>query len=258
MMISYLPIDEREWHVYALSDPRAPGVPRYVGVTFRGVARRVVEHTCRARTGGRTHRDCWLRSLLTAGVEPNVDVVQSGRGEGWQDAERSWIAKHRPTLVNATDGGDGAPGLVCSESAKAAMSRARRGKTYAPGRVPGMLGRTHSPEARAKIADAGRGRAHTPQSKALLSAARSGKALSKGHRAKLRERKLGGTLTPEHRQKIAASTTTRVPVRCIETGEVYPSVTAAARALGANESSVYQACRRGVRCRGVHLERISL
>ena len=256
-MTSYRSIEERAWHIYVLSDPRAAGVPRYIGVTFRGVARRVVEHVCRARTGGRTHRDCWLRSLLAAGVEPAVDVVQSGRGEGWQEAERSWIAKHRQALVNSTDGGEGAPGLVCSDEAKAAMSLARRGKKYAPGRVPAMLGRSHSVEAKAKIADAGRGRAHTSHSKALLSAAHAGKALSKEHRAKLRDSKLGGTLTPEHRQKIAASTKGRAPVRCVETGEVFPSITAAARSLKATESGVSQACARGCRCSGVHLERVA-
>jgi len=46
--------------------------------------------------------------------------------------------------------------------------------------------------------------------------------------------------------------TNRKPVFCIEMEQTYPSVTAAAKALGVNEASVNQAIRKGCRCKGNH------
>jgi hypothetical protein len=244
---------ERHWIIYTLADPRT-GEIRYVGMTFRK-RQRLNEHVSRAATGGRTHRDCWIKSLLDAGLRPTLAVAQEGRGDGWQDAERSWIAGLRESgrLVNHTDGGEGLPGYVPTPELREKWSAMRKGVKYSPGRVGAMKGRSHTPEARAKIAKAATSRPHTDQSKAKLSAARKGKPLSAEHRRKLSEAKAGRTLPAEHRRKIAASTTSRKAVLAVESGVVYPSVTAAAAGLGASKSSVNQAIRKGCFCKGNHL-----
>lgn len=244
----------RTWEIYAIEDPRTR-IVRYVGVTFRP-KRRLNEHLCRARQGGRTHRDCWIRSLLSLDLQPMLVQLESGTGE-WREAERRWIAHYRlhTKLVNHTDGGEGTPGYVPTPELRAKWSLSRRGRRYAAGRRSGMFGKTHSPETRARIAAAGEGRVQPPEARAKVSEARRGKPLSPEHREKLSKAKRGRTLPAEHRAKIAASTKTRRPVRCEDTGETFESMTAAARALGVTESSIYHALRKGCRCRGRRLRR---
>lgn len=243
---------ERPWEIYTLSDPRT-NLIRYVGVTFRG-KRRFNEHMSRAVCGGKTHRDYWIRSLIAVELRPLYQVIQKGRGSGWQDAERFWIAKYRESfdLVNLTDGGDGNPGYVPTPELRKKWSEMRRGVPYAPDRVPAMLGKNHTPEARAKIAAAGTGRKHSEAAKKKVSMARKGKPLPEEQKRKLSAAHLGKKLTKGHKRKIAAATTNRKPVVCIETDEVYPSITDAARSLNVTEASVNQAIRKGCRCKGNH------
>lgn len=243
---------EREWHIYTLSDPRT-GQVRYVGVTFRGKAR-FREHLSRAVTGGKTHRDNWIRSLIAINLRPVYLIIETGRGDGWQEAERHWIARYRETsrLTNLTDGGDGSPGYVPALELRAKWRAMRAGVSYPVGRIPGMRGKHHTSEAREKIRQAGMGRKHTAETKIKLSRAHRGKVLTPEHIEKMAAAKRGKRHTPEHNTKIAASTMNRKPVICVETGQMFESITAAARALSVNESSVYQAIRKGCRCRGYH------
>lgn len=243
---------DRQWKIYTLTDPRTERV-RYVGVTFRG-KQRFNEHISRAVTGGKTHRDCWIRSVIAVGMRPVYQIVEAGKGEGWQDAERRWITHYRQTedLVNHTDGGDGTPGCIPTPELRQKWSKMRAGVPYAPGRKSAMLGQHHTAEAKEKIRIAGTGRALSAEAKAKLSAAHTGKTLSVEHIEKMAAAKRGKTLTEEHKRKIAASTTGRKPVLCIETGQIYPSITAASRDLSVAETSIYQAIRKGCRCKGYH------
>lgn len=242
----------RQWEIYLLIDPRTDLV-RYVGVTFRG-KKRFNEHMSRATMGGKTHRDNWIRLLISLGSRPVYRVIEQGRGDGWQDAERRWIAHYRQScdLVNHTDGGDGTPGYVPTPELRQKWSAMRAGVPYPPDRIPAMKGKRHTSEARAKISAAGAGRVQTRNAREKISKARKGKALSTEHKAKLSTSHQGKQLAPDHKQKIARSTTNRKQVLCVETGQVYPSVTAAARELGVAEASVNQAIRKGCRCKGNH------
>lgn len=243
----------RPWQIYTLTDPRDQAV-RYVGVTFRA-KQRFTEHISKAIRGGQTHRDCWIRSLLTEGFKPLYRVVSSGSSADWQRAECRWIAKLRLTcdLLNHTDGGEGTPGIVPSPELRRKWSLMRKGVKYAPDRTRPMAGKRHSEEAREKIRQASTGRAHTPEAKAKVSAARLGQTLTQEHREKLSKAHQGKVLTLEHRRKIAATTTNRRPILCVETGEIFASVTAASKALGVSESSIYQAVQKPCRCKGFHL-----
>ncbi len=247
----------RRWEVYALKDPRS-GEVRYVGVTFRGRQRRLTEHLSKAKLGGATHRDCWLRSLSANSIEPTYETLESGLGDSWQEAERRQITSHRLTsnLVNHTDGGEGTPGYVPTAELRQAWSNVRRGRKYPEGRRSGMLGRKHTAEAKEKIRRAGTGRRHEATARLKVSAARKGKPLSIDHRHKLSAAKKGGSLSAEHRSKIALSTKNRAAVLCVDTGETFASITAAAKKMGVNEASIYQACHKGCRCRGRNWRRI--
>lgn len=250
-------MENRHWEIYTLTDPRTATV-RYVGATFRA-KRRFNEHISKAVKGGRTHRDCWIRSLIAQQVRPVYTVIERGTGDGWQEAEKRWITKYRETvdLTNRTDGGDGFPGYIPSQELREKWSAMRKGQPYAPGRVSAMLGKTHSEEAKAKIQASGAGRTCSAETRAKISAKHVGKKLSDEHRAKIGARRKGVPHTEEAIAKIAASTTGRKPILCIETGQVFPSRAAAARELGVNKSSITQATRDGGRCKGMHLQSIT-
>lgn len=252
MLCYHIRMETRPWEIYVLVDPRTDGV-RYVGVTFRGKAR-FREHLSRAVTGGQTHRDCWIRSLISIGERPVYRTIERGQGAGWQDAERAWIARYRESvdLVNHTDGGDGTPGCIPSPELRRKWSEMRSGVPYPPGRVSAMLGMHHTPEARAKISAAVKGRKASTETRAKLSRAAKKRGISPEAIKRSIEVRRGIPLSQEHRQKIAAATTGRKPVVCIETGQAFASITEVARFLDVNEASVYQAIRKGCRCKGNH------
>lgn len=246
-------MNQRQWEIYALSDPRT-SIVRYVGVTFRS-KRRFNEHLSRAMRGGKTYRDCWIRSLINQGIRPLYQVIECGMGDGWQDRERFWIAHYRigGKLTNLTDGGDGTPGLPPSEKCRKAVSLAHKGVPYPPGRVSAMLGKRHTPEAVEKIRSAGMGRKHSDEAKAKVSRARKGKKPAASTIAASVAARAGKKLTEEHKAKIAATTQNRKSVLVVETGQIFDSITAASKVLMVSEASVNQAIRKGCRCRGNHL-----
>jgi hypothetical protein len=65
-----------------------------------------------ARTGDKTRRSTWVRSLLRRGDEPILEELEWCSESEWQTRERFWIAHARDSghdLVNGTDGGDEPP-----------------------------------------------------------------------------------------------------------------------------------------------------
>jgi hypothetical protein len=152
---------------------------RYVGVTVTAADRRRAEHLRRAKAGGRTRRDKWIRALLASGVEPAVVVLDRVPADGLFDAEVRWIAKLRAgghNLVNGTPGGEGRRGPM-PPGARERMSAARRGKPK-------------SPEHRAAIAAALTGRKapeRTPEWRAVLAAKMRGREHSSETRRKIAE-----------------------------------------------------------------------
>ncbi len=98
----------RTTYLYTLSDPR-DGRIRYVGKTVN-VADRLYMHLYNATHGRDTHKDRWIRTLLAAGVEPLLTVVDEVQGEVWKESEIYWIDTLRAEgydLTNVTAGGCG-------------------------------------------------------------------------------------------------------------------------------------------------------
>lgn len=257
--------------IYILQDPRTEQV-RYVGVTRQQIRRRLSGHLAEARRGDNTHRSRWIRALLTEGVEPVVVSLFKAEPDAWQEMERAVIAAYREAgapLVNATDGGDGVFGHTHSVESRAKMSVARRGKP-------------HSPEHRAKIGAAQKGKVIPPEVRAKMSAARNGSTVSAATRTKMAaaqrarftdegERAKTGAATkialasPEVRARIGAATKAALAlpevrakmskrVRCVETGEVFSSMRAAASAIKRDSSAIGHSIRLGIAAGGVHWE----
>jgi hypothetical protein len=123
-----------KWSIYVLKHPRT-GEVRYVGFTSCAAKLRLRWHV-KSAFGGRqkTPNICWIRSLRSKGLKPVMEIIESGSGEGWQEAERRWIAHYKATgvrLLNMTEGGDGAPGWGTPELRSAAMKKANAARTPA-------------------------------------------------------------------------------------------------------------------------------
>lgn len=118
-----------KWIIYTLSNPRT-GEVRYVGFTSKGARTRLKGHLDQARLKV-THKDKWILSLLSIGLVPALTVLESGSGDGWQEAEKRWIAAFRlkgARLANGTDGGDGGVGLVLTTDERARRSEVTKKK----------------------------------------------------------------------------------------------------------------------------------
>ena len=118
---------EKPWIVYRLSDPRS-GEIRYVGVTHQKLRYRLVKHLSAARNGRPQYVSAWIRTVLSAGIEPIIEILEEGIGN-WVEAEMRQVLAHKEAghrLTNLTDGGDGIIGLRHSEESKRLMSIRRR------------------------------------------------------------------------------------------------------------------------------------
>lgn len=193
--------------IYGLVDPR-DGQLRYVGQTVRATDVRYRQHLVRANQK-KTHRDCWIFSLLSLGLKPRLVVFQELDSKDLLDrAEVFWISYFKALgcrLTNRSEGGRSNSGFVHSEETKRKMSLAKRGKK-----------KTAVTRAKMSIAQMGNRKwanrktfALSEETKAKLSAAHTGKTIHGS-------------------------------VFCLETQATYPTPTAAARALNIDLSSVYK------------------
>lgn len=103
------------------------------------------------------------------------------------------------TLVNMTDGGEGAIGHVQNDEHKKRISQALKGKSNH------WKGKTFTDEHKHKIGVSGRGKIRSEETRRRMSNAQRGHVISIGTRQKLRIANIGKRHTEEARQKISAA-----------------------------------------------------
>lgn len=191
--------------IYALKCPLTDEV-RYVGksVNLQGRLRR---HLFDARNGGSCHRDNWIRSGLSQGWEPRVEILDQVPEEHWQQWEVAWIEFFREqgaNLTNSAAGGEGTHNPSEETIAK---------------RVAKVTGMKRTPEQCARMSASQKGKKHSPEHCAKKRAAmlgdknpNFGKKFSPEHCTKLsvaRKGKVswnkGKMYSPETREKISAA-----------------------------------------------------
>lgn len=137
-------------HLYTLTDPR--GDIRYVGATT-DVSSRVARHIVDSRDPKRNSiRDVWVRELLTEGLRPILNIIDTANSETWQEKEMYYISLYRAMgcdLVNSTDGGVGGLNPI-------AETRRKRSEAQT-GELNHMYGKSPSEEHRRKNSEANRG-----------------------------------------------------------------------------------------------------
>jgi hypothetical protein len=118
--------EPREVVIYGLVDPRDPDRVRYVGKTVMRLSYRLHVHVYYARKGKQSHRDYWIRQLLSDGVEPIAIVLERTTDDRWEEEERRWIASF-DDLTNLAAGGNGVA-MPRTEEWNRRIGDAHRGK----------------------------------------------------------------------------------------------------------------------------------
>lgn len=185
-------------HVYVLKHPETQEV-RYVGVTSRSSRVRLSEHISVAKNQLRkTYCVDWIRSLLSQGLRPTLEVIDTVALDALNEKEVEYIAKYLQDgcrLTNHTSGGQ-ANFTVSHETCEKIrawhtgrpLSEAHR-KAIALGQV----GSQHSEATKMKMSESSKGRPKSLEHRKSLSKARKDKALARGEnnpKAKLNEAKV--------------------------------------------------------------------
>jgi len=170
--------------IYAICEP--DGEIRYIGKTKHPLAKRMIQHLSEARRGRKTHLYNWLRSVLSTGHLPLIQLIGEVAGNG-SNEERAWIAYGRAEgwrLVNETDGGEGTIGRIPSKETIRKLSEINKGNHY-------HSGFHHSEEVRKKMSLAHKPCVFSEETRKKISLANKGRPLSEEHKHKIAEAQLG-------------------------------------------------------------------
>lgn len=121
------PFPKKQLLIYGLTCPDT-GLVRYIGKSSSGLLR-PNEHKKPSNLRYATHKTNWIKKLIsedkTYGV---IQIEYCENEEELNDREIHWIAKYRQAgydLTNSTDGGEGALGMVVTQSTKDKISKSR-------------------------------------------------------------------------------------------------------------------------------------
>ncbi len=122
--------------IYKLIDPFTEE-PRYIGYTCMPLIDRLGAHLRGSLRKHRTHKECWIVSLLERGKSPSIELVKSiSPLDGpWKYWEQYYIKLYRElgyNLTNSTDGGEGNNHQIFTQETRDKMGKSHRGKTPSP------------------------------------------------------------------------------------------------------------------------------
>ena len=155
------------------------------------------------RAFSKKNRNKYWKNIINK-VGYSVNIIH--KDIEWEDAckiEKLLIEKYGRkdlglgNLVNMTDGGEGALGLIRSEETRQKMSEANKGE-----RNPNF-GKTPSEESRLKMSKAQKGRTFSEESRLKMSKAKKGKTHSEEVRQKISEGNKGKTYSEEVKDNMA-------------------------------------------------------
>jgi hypothetical protein len=117
-------IRENKQYIYTLSSP-VDGVVRYIGKTATPKTR-LICHLSEARSlKHKNKRTCWIKSIMSAGMEPVMEIVDETCKENIDQLEKNYIKLFKAcgaNLVNMTEGGDGVRLFVRTEEHRKKIS----------------------------------------------------------------------------------------------------------------------------------------
>lgn len=197
MRIENLTLAPAAWYspgmtkIYALEDN--DGNIRYAGKTSDSLSRRLSNHiTAAKRDNGKNHRICWIKSLLFKKLLPSIILIGEVEGDGCKE-EIAWIAYLKLegfSLVNSTDGGEGASGFTHK------VAPATRQKI-----AQSLMGHKHSLERRLNISKGHIGQILSPERLRNLIIFNTGKPKSLATRLKISQAHKGMKRTKASKEK---------------------------------------------------------
>jgi hypothetical protein len=169
---------DKKFVIYGLFDPDTKDI-RYVGITSRSVISRLSEHLRKAKKG-KTYKDRWVAKLLSNGKVPLLCILYTASSfEEVKALEICFIFYFRNSghsLVNTTDGGDGALGLKHSEEYIKRLVLRCKGKKLSENHklairkgniIPAMLGKHHSEKTKQILRDKSLGQVSSQRKKVM-------------------------------------------------------------------------------------------
>jgi len=197
-------------YIYKLVDPRN-NEPRYIGWTIN-LENRLKNHLFPSYLKRRTHKNNWIKFLLSLGLQPLIEIIEKVPLDNWKESEIKWIRSYRLegyNLTNSTDGGEGMLGHVPSEETLKKMSDVQKGKhlsdeTKEKLRITSS-NRRHTEEEKRKISEGNKGKTYSQETLKRMSEAHKGWVPSDESRKKMSDSQLGRKHPEEVKSKISAS-----------------------------------------------------
>lgn len=169
-------------YIYALCYPS--NNIRYIGVS-KNPEKRFRQHINPSNLKNKTHKNDWIKSLLSQNLIPELLIIESVVYEEHQEREKFWIQYYKNNgcdLVNGTEGGDGMQ--TPSQSTRDKMVANATGNKN-------MLGKRHSNKTKRLISDANKGKKMSQEAKEKISNFNKGKIISEEHKKILSEKMKG-------------------------------------------------------------------
>ena len=191
--------------IYILCEP--DGEIRYIGKTYKKLSRRLSQHLTLARSGKKNHRLDWIRSVLSKGYLPKIELIGEVDGSGSSE-EVAWIAYGKQEgwrLVNETEGGEGVIGRSADALEKMrAANIGRKISDYQKKRISeANRVRIVSEETRKKSSLANRGQTRSIETCLRISKAQKSSQAVIDHCRRTALAHRGVKLSIEHRKNIS-------------------------------------------------------
>jgi len=155
--------------IYGLVDP-VSGFIRYIGKSDNP------EHRLKSHIDNRnysnTHKNNWIKSLISKGVRPTMEIIDEVPYENWIAREIETITLFKSAGANLVNGTLGGEGVTQTPEIRKKISESNKGRKGSCGNK----GKTQSIEARAKMRLAKLGRKHTPEHIEKCAALKRGKS----------------------------------------------------------------------------------
>lgn len=234
--------------IYSLVDP-STGETRYVGKSSSRMRRpKAHAQPCQQKTQGHLPLYRWVRKLKKKGLSYLIFVLEESPvgGDVLAAKEVEWISRKREEgcrLLNLTDGGEGAPGVIVSEETRRKKSIATKGRVVSKetGRKISLalMGNRLSAQTKRKISNTLKGRRATPERRMNQSLGSRGRVLTEAHIAKLK-----GPSKPKKKDNRGGPQRNTLPPRAVvdDLGNRFTSVGEAARHYNVDRSLIRRVC----------------
>jgi group I intron endonuclease len=217
--------------IYTLSDPTTNEI-RYVGKT-NDIKTRIKDHIKRSKHK-KTHKDKWVNGLINKDLKPVILILDEVEDCDWIFWEKFYINLFKVwgfNLVNHTDGGDGGSFKQHSFETKQKMSEIGKGKKRPP----------FTEEHRRNLSESAKKKIMTKEHREKIKNSLKNRIIApftEEHKKNISKAKKGTLVSEEVKLKKRLTSPTVKKIICLDTNEVYYSISEASRVLNIPISTI--------------------